>query len=622
MRPDEILGLLPELNWDNHPNQQLFVWELLFWAVIVLLTIALIRYRPALAERAEDRLRAMSRHTTAWLLGFVLLALALRVAALPWIPVPAPKVHDEFSFLLAADTFAHGRLTNPPHPLWVHFETFHVNMRPTYQSMYPPAQGMAMAVGQVLTGVPWVGVLLSTALMCGAIYWMLLGWLPPAWAWLGGAFAVVRFGIFSYWVNSYFGGAVTALGAALALGALPRLRRELRAGPALIFAAGLLILANSRPLEGFVFSLPLMIAVMAAMFKTGRTRWPRAVKTAAPAMALLIAGAAGMLYYNWRGTGNPLLMPYVLNFNNYHISHPFFFQKPNPIPQYHHTAMRTFYVYHEVTDLARLRLIGLGYFMTRKTAVLYSFFVWPLLLLLAPAMYRMLCDREFRVVPIAVAALAVDIYAQIWPTEAHYAAPAAGAVILMVLYSLRHFRNSNPLYGLWGTRAVVLVLALWMLFPISQQMLDPFLMRPVYGPAGPLELPLQLQRARMQAELERRPGKYLVLVHHPYHDVPTVDWVYNAADIDHAKVVWAWDMGYEKNKELLAYYPDRQALYVDRGDPLAMLQPYDEAMLAWKVVLDGPAYASYERRKARTAGAGPPAAPRLLNASNPKPASD
>src|ERR1700751_2713663 len=106
--------------------------------------------------------------------------------------------------------------------------------------------------------------------MGAVIYWMLLAWLPPRWALLGGLIAWLKFAVVSYWVNSYWGGAVAATGGALLLGALARLLRRPRSRDAFLFALALAILANSRPYEGALFSLPAFFVLVRWLFQRCR----------------------------------------------------------------------------------------------------------------------------------------------------------------------------------------------------------------------------------------------------------------------------------------------------------------------------------------------------------------
>ena len=298
-----------------------------------------------------------------------------------------------------------------------------------------------------------------------------------------------------------------------------------------------------------------------------------------PCLLLLGLACAWMLYYNWRGTGNALQMPYTLNQAAYHVSKPFLFQQPSPIPQYHNPQMRTFYMFHEYPDLLLSRSQwGIQRLMGRKFFCYYVALVWPVLLLFVPGMLLAARSPELRVVFLAVILMLLGLTMQLWPAHGHYAAPASGAVLLILLHALRQLRTArNSAWLPWFARAIVLSLFLWMLVPISDRLWNPYGLEN-YTPSDRADLPKEIDRERLLAQLSRLPGQHLILVHYSMRDVPSKEWVYNRADIDASKIVWARDMGPQANQELLRYYADRRIWYVDRSSG-SVLMPYASALL-------------------------------------------
>lgn len=560
----------------------------------------------------ERPLARLARRRKRAILVSALVPMALRAALLPLFPVPAPQIHDEFSFLFAADTLTHGRLANPPHPFWAHFETMHILAHPMYVSAFPIAQGFALAAGRWIFGNPWAGVWLSGGILCGTICWMLQGWLPARWALLGALLVTLRIGVSSYWMNSYWGGFVPAIGGALLLGALPRVMRGPRWAHALIMGAGFSILAHSRSFEGAVFGLGVSAPLLVWLGRRkGKDRTAALRQFVVPLAAALAVLAAGTGYYFWRATGKPWLPPYVLYRDSMTVVPHFVFEKPTPAPLYNNRPMWDFYVNWEM--LSYLASMHTAQDVWIKTQAYWRFYIGPLLTIPLLGVFFLRKRLRWLLWLAAFFAVAALLF-QVWH-NLHYAAPATGLAILLIVLGLRRLRMwraaGRPL-GLILARAIPVACAAMLVLqivagpaPVSQSS-ETGWRWPRAGCTGRVQIARQLQATG---------GKHLVFVRYSpvYHD-PGIEWVYNEADIDNAPVVWARELDAPDNQSLMRYFQHRQVWVVEPDSvpdcqTAPRLIPYDDApaVLMPYVTVGAPGIAtlrSPERVRSRVLSAG------------------
>ncbi len=496
----------------------------------------------------------------------LVLTLGIRAALLPVFPVPEPTAHDEFSYLLAGDTYAHGRLANPTPAMWQHFETIHELMQPVYASKYPPLQGLVLAFGEKFFHQPWVGVFLSAGLMCFFVCWMLQGWLGANAALLGAILFMLRVGIFSYWMNSYWGGAVPAIGGALVLGGLIRVWRRGQSGHLMAAAAGLAILMHSRPWEGAVLGA-LALVMLAWMWR----KFPAALRAqsrrvAIPAVAVLLVSLGAVAYVDYRVTGSPLVMPHALYDQQYAVAPIFGFLPLRPEPAYRHASIREVFTGWNVWQWRTTRTDVLNSALG-KLSDLYNFFfgLWPVLVFPLIWPYRFQSAEE-RLTVWLLAGFIVIALLPLIGNEPHYAAPIVGllyARFLQTLSRLYHWRPSG--------RPVGFAVAVFFVTLCGYQFVSTFTF---FVRERPPVSEFTVKRAAVIRQLEHEPGKQLVLVRYtPQHKVHE-EWIYNRADIDASPIIWAHEMGAQRDAELLAYYRDRQAWVLEADASPPRLIPY------------------------------------------------
>ena len=518
----------------------------------------------------EHSFEKLAAHKTLAIVTAFLAPITIRLILLPIFPVRPPGVHDEFSYLLAADTFVHGRLANPPHPMWFFFDTIHVLQHPTYASMYPPAQGAILAVGQIL-GNPWIGVLLCMGAMFAALVWMLQGWFPPKWALLGATLPFLQFGIFSYWMNGYWGGSVPAIGGALVMGAFPRIKRKQRPIDALLLGIGIAILSNSRPFEGLMLCVPVAIALASWLFNKRSPGWRITFpKVIVPVAGILLLTVLFIGFYNDRVTTDPFQFPHTLDDRRNVTVSSFVWGHQDPPQQYANRQFEGFYnhwtrlQYNRTwADFQKISLDKIIYFQHfyLGIALLIPFLAFPWILF----------DRRMRLLVRQFILCTLGLFAVVW-FNPHYAAPLLATFLCILVQMIRHMRRwkiENRPVGVGLTRVVVLLTAISLPICIYHALQDP------HTSAGLFWGDPNWQRAEIAAQLNATEGAHLVIVRYsPTHHNVLHEWVYNDANIDGAKIVWAREISGVDIQLLLNYFPSRKVWLLDPDSYPAQLTPY------------------------------------------------
>jgi hypothetical protein len=532
-------------------------------AVSLILTgLAYFACRRGWIGRARWAFAAPGGPQTAILTG--LAVLVLRAVLLPFWPIPKPVIYDEFSYLLAADTFAHGRLTNPPHPLWPFFETIYVLQQPTYSSKYPPGQGLVMAAGQVVLGHPWFGVWLSCGALAAALCWAIQGWFSPGWARLG-ALIVFCPCVFSYWMNSYWGGAVAGIGGALAMGAWIRITRRRALGFAWVYGVGAVLLMLTRPYEGLLLMAPATLALFMRE-KSARVWLPIGV--------LAAGGLAWQGYFDYRVTGRPLRMPYQAYFEQYESMPPLTILPVQPQKTYRHFDLeflasgwtRAANAKAHSRELVAMRAGEL----VRAAHTMLGGPVWVgLMLAWAPVW---VVSRRLRLPVVLLGFLIAGAVIEMTFYD-HYAAPFMAVLLILTIESLRRMRVWLALH-LPGRQAAGRLVIFVLAGSLAGGELVSGAIHVYSHTTGDQVQPVNPGREAMEKKLtESGAEDHVIFVRYTGRQSPHEEWIYNPADIDRAPVIWAQDMGAE-NRKLMEYYKGRSFWLFEPDRDASALTPY------------------------------------------------
>tara|TARA_R100000027_G_scaffold18483_1_gene13315 strand:- start:13653 stop:15167 length:1515 start_codon:yes stop_codon:yes gene_type:complete len=484
---------------------------------------------------------------------------------------PSPAIHDEFSYLLAGETYAEGRLTNPSPPVPESFQSFHMLVEPSYMSKYLPGVGLQLAVGFLL-GHPIIGVWLTVGLIVLASYGMLLRPVGPRVALLAGVYCLVQYGLASYFGFSYWGGSLSLLAGVLVFGAALRLEERPDVWASIAYGMGASLMLWTRPVEGGLFCLVITLYLLIRMFSAEpKSAVLRVLRTFWPGGLVLFGAVMFLLVSNQAVTGDAGRFGYEIYTERFGTMNLFTWDGRKEISddlpevfQQTSLAHRTQRPY----SISELLQTGGPELFRWFTRIVHPLWLIPV------AFFLFGGTKKYRrwLVPIWILLLLRVGFTLAFHSSHHlhytaaWAAPMifAGSVGLWDLF--QRWKESENRFGAIAFVSVfVAVLGLQVLYFFHFSWGNsPFPVRTFIE-----------QRAEVKSRLILDPAEALardlVFVQYRSSHSPTFEWVYNGPNLNEQEIIWARYLDDQKADQLSEAFPERRLWLLEVG---SLREPY------------------------------------------------
>jgi hypothetical protein len=210
-------------------------------------------------------------------------------------------------------------------------------------------------------------------------------------------------------------------------------------------------------------------------------------------------------------------------------------------------------------------------------------FAWPSAIANATGSNRV-ARSTYRKMAIVAGVFLLTLSVENWHLM-HYAAPVWAALALMIAVWAERAWNLRIHEWRVGVVLVLLAFAWPALVAIAVHSPISRFVRRIFGwypddRTDSISANWPYRRAALIESLSKLDRGQLVIVRYPTPDwQASEEWVYNGADIDRQRVVFAHDLGTEQDRALLAYYPDRTALLLtfDSASGQEHIEPYPPA---------------------------------------------